>query len=51
MSVVNTADIFEVWFAADRFDWLPFLVDVIVWTAVFLVAALMVRKRAKLRRS
>lgn len=38
MSVVNTADIFEVWFAADRFSWVPFLVNVGVWTSLSLVA-------------
>lgn len=31
MSVVNTADIMEVWFAADRFSWAPFLINVGVW--------------------
>ena len=34
MSVVNTADIMEVWFAADRFAWLPFLANVAVWSFV-----------------
>lgn len=38
MSVVNTADILEVWFAADRFSWVPFLVKVGVWTSLSLVA-------------
>lgn len=32
MSVVNTADIMEVWFAADRFAWRPFLLNVVVWS-------------------
>lgn len=32
MSMVNTADITEVWFAADRFDWLMFLVNAAFWT-------------------
>ncbi|QYF86569.1 hypothetical protein [Brevundimonas sp. PAMC22021] len=32
MSVVNTANIMEVWFAADRFDWLPFWANVAFWT-------------------
>jgi len=32
MSVVNTADILEVWLAADRFDWLPFLVNTGLWS-------------------
>ena len=31
MSVVDTADIMEVWFAADRFAWPPFLLNVAVW--------------------
>lgn len=35
MSVANTADIMEVWFAADRFDWLPFSANVVVWTGLF----------------
>jgi len=38
MSVVNTADITEVWFAADRFDWQPFVVNVAVWSIVLLAA-------------
>jgi len=33
MSVGNRADITEVWFAADRFDWGPFLLNVVAWTA------------------
>jgi hypothetical protein len=39
MPVVNSADIFEVWFAADRLDWLPFLMNVIFWSALGFVAA------------
>ncbi len=34
MSVGNTADIMEVWFAADRFDWMPFLLNVAAWTII-----------------
>jgi hypothetical protein len=34
MSVVKTANIMEVWFAADRFDWLPFLLNVIFWSTL-----------------
>lgn len=34
MSVVGRAEITEVWFAADRFDWLPFLIDAIAWTVL-----------------
>jgi len=41
MSVVNTADVSEVLFAADRFDWMPFLIDVAAWgLAAFLTGAL-----------
>lgn len=32
MSVGNRADITEVWFAADRFDWLPFLANTLTWS-------------------
>lgn len=45
MSVVNTADIMEVWFAADRFDWLPFLLNLLFWTMLSL-AAIAVMARA-----
>ncbi|WP_426020361.1 hypothetical protein [Brevundimonas sp. DWR2-3-1b1] len=38
MSVVNTADITEVWFAADRFDWRMFLINAAVWTLASLAA-------------
>ena len=31
MSVGNTANIMEVWFAADRFLWTPFLANVGIW--------------------
>ena len=31
MSVVRTADILEVWFAADKLSWPPFLFNVGVW--------------------
>lgn len=43
MSVVNTADIMEVWLAADRFDWLPFLLNLVFWSALSLAAAALVR--------
>ena len=33
MSVVNSADITEVIFAGDRLDWLPFAVNVAIWSA------------------
>ena len=39
MSVVNSADILEVWIAADRLDWLPFLANVVIWTAVLVLLA------------
>jgi hypothetical protein len=35
MSVVNTANIMEVWFAADQFDWLPFVGNLLLWSALF----------------
>ncbi|MEA1013588.1 hypothetical protein [Sphingosinicella sp. LY1275] len=38
MSVVDTADIMEVWFAADRFDWLPFLLNLFFWSVLSLAA-------------
>ncbi len=38
MSVVNTADILEVVIAADRFDWLPFGVNVGAWAGVAVLA-------------
>ncbi len=39
MSVVNTADIMEVWFAADRFSWPPFLIDAALWASASFVMA------------
>ncbi len=45
MSVVNTADILEVWFAADRFSWVPFLVNVGAWTGISLGIACVFRWR------
>jgi hypothetical protein len=38
MSVLNTADIMEVWFAADRFDWPPFLINAVFWSLALLAA-------------
>lgn len=38
MSVVNTANIMEVLFAGDRFTWLPFLLNVAVWSLASLAA-------------
>lgn len=34
MSVVGSASILEVWLAADRFAWAPFLLNVGVWALV-----------------
>jgi len=34
MSVVNSASILEVWFAADRFAWAPFLMNIGLWALV-----------------
>lgn len=39
MSVIDTANIMEVWFAADRFAWLPFFFDAGVWSLVFWAAS------------
>jgi hypothetical protein len=39
MSVVNTADIMEVWFAADRLDWLMFLLNAVFWAVFSSVAS------------
>ena len=38
ISVVNTADIMEVWFAADRLIWHPFVFNVVVWSLASFVA-------------
>lgn len=46
MSVVNSADIMEVFIAADLFDWLPFCINVIFWTISQL---LLVRLRRRQR--
>ncbi len=40
MSVINTADIMEVWLAADQLDWIPFLLNVLFWSALCLAALL-----------
>ena len=37
MSVVNTADILEVAMAADRIDWLPFMIDQAAWSGLVLL--------------
>lgn len=46
MSVSNTADIMEVFFAADRFDWLPFFANAIFWTICWLLL-LRLRRRTR----
>lgn len=43
MSVVNTADIVEVMFAADRLDVAPMTLNILFWSAVFFVLAKVVR--------
>lgn len=48
MFVVDTADMFEVWFAADRFDWLPFLLNLLFWSMLSL-AVMAAMKRADSR--
>ncbi len=45
MSVINTADILEVWLAPDRFDWLPFLANLAFWSGLSLVALHGLRRR------
>lgn len=50
MSVVNTADIMEVWFAADQLDWLPFLANLIFWTVLAFAALSLMGRRRRLRR-
>lgn len=47
MSVINSADIMEVWFAADRFHWLPFIADVGAWSCTSLLVSFFVRKVCK----
>ncbi len=37
MSVVNTADVLEVWAGGDRLDRLPFGLDVLFWTVLCLL--------------
>lgn len=50
MSVVNTADIMEVWFAADRFEWPPFLIDAVFWGLASLATHVGLRRLAALTR-
>lgn len=44
MSVVDTANIMEVWFAADRFDWPMFLINATAWTVASLAAQVGLRR-------
>lgn len=43
MSVVRTANILEVWFAADKLAWLPFLFNVGAWGLVSFLAGQIIR--------
>ena len=45
MSVVGRADLSEVLFAADAFDWLPFLADWALWSAAILSALWLASRR------
>ncbi len=44
MSVVMTADIMEVWFAGDRFDWVAFLINVAAWAVASSFATRMIQR-------
>lgn len=50
MSVVNSADILEVWFAADRLDWPPFILNVIFWSLFYLAPGILIAKARDVRR-
>jgi ABC-type enterobactin transport system permease subunit len=47
MSVVHTADIMEVWFAADQLDWVPFLLNVIFWSLLCFAAMSYLMRRTR----
>lgn len=47
MSVVNTADILEVWFAADRISWRPFLANVGMWAVASFIGTLFARRLSR----
>jgi len=47
MSVINSADILEVWFAADRFDRGPFVLNAAVWTMVSWAASSVLLRAAR----
>lgn len=51
MSVGNRADILEVWFAADRFDWLPFLLNIVAWACLSAAVYTILRHSLALRRA
>lgn len=51
MSVVNKADITEVWFAADRFDWPALLADLGFWAALSLGGTALMTRLGSRRRS
>lgn len=44
MSVIDTADMMEVLFAADRFDWRPFCANLLFWT---MLSLFLLRRRRK----
>lgn len=44
MSVGNRADIPEVWLAADRFDWMPFLLNIVAWSLLSAAVYTMLRR-------
>lgn len=46
MSVINSADILEVWFAADRFNWGPFIFNVGFWSFVAFATGMVLRRSA-----
>jgi hypothetical protein len=46
MSVVNTADILEIWFAADQFAWTPFLLNLVFWSGLAFAALRIILRRS-----
>lgn len=47
MSVIGKADIMEVWFAADRFAWTPFLFSAGVWALASMLTCGVVLSRRR----
>jgi hypothetical protein len=45
MSVVNSADILEVWFAADQLAWAPFLLNLAFWSGLIFAALSIIPRR------